>query len=268
MNTLEQDIEKYLHGEMTKVEEAIFLKKIDKDLAAKEKLELYREMHTVYDEKNWELIDRKATYKKVEQYDRFLKSDNGKTISEAILKAEQSYFEEPNSSKIKQIFIYVGAIAAVFVVGLFLVNQFNQSVNGDQLYAEYKDWDDLPSLTLRDGADDLTNIERLFRDKRYEESLSLLQKYMLDNDQEMNPQILLYSGVIQLELDQNEAAIHTFTKLRNSNTLDAPKADWYLALSYLKLGDLKNTRSRLKLHIESAVNFRKREAKKLLKELD
>ncbi|WP_299431989.1 tetratricopeptide repeat protein [uncultured Aquimarina sp.] len=268
MNTIEQDIEKYLNGEMTKEETTVFLKKIDVDPDAKRMLELYQEMDTVYDEKNWELIDRNTRYKKVEHYESFLKSDSGKTVSEAILKAEQSYFEEPHPSKIKQIFLYAGAIAAVFVAGLFLVNQFNKNVNGDQLYAEYKNWDVLPSLTLRDGGDDLTNIEKLFRDKRYEESLALLQKYVSEKDKEVNPQLLLYIGVTQLELNQNEAAIGSFTKLLNSNTLDVPKAHWYLALCYLKLNDLEKAKSELNLLVRSNISFQKNKAKELLEKLD
>jgi len=268
MNTIEQDIEKYLNGEMTKEETTVFLKKIDADSGAKRMLELYEEMDTVYDEKNWELIDRNITYKKVEHYENFLKSDSGEKVSEAILKAEHSYFEESRPSKIKQTLLYVGAIAAVFIAGLFLTNQFNNTINGDQLYAEYKNWNVLPSLTLRDGAGDLTNIEKLFRDKRYEESLVLLKAYVSDNDQKINPQILLYLGVTQLELDQNEAAISSFTKLRNSNTLDVPKAHWYLALCYLKLNDLEKAKSELNLLIGSNISFQQNKAKELLEKLN
>ncbi|WP_299255890.1 tetratricopeptide repeat protein [uncultured Aquimarina sp.] len=268
MNTLEQDTEKYLNGEMTKEETAVFLKKIDTDPNAKKTLELYQEMNTVYDENNWELTDRNSTSKKVERYEDFLKSNKGKTISEAISRAEHSYFEEPHSLKIKQIFLYVGAIAAVFVAGLFFITQFGNPMERDQLYAEYKNWDVLPSLTLRDGGTDLARVEKLFKEEAYEESLTLLQKYISKNDQAINPQVLLYMGATQLELDQNEAAIGSFTKLLHSKTLDATKAHWYLALCYLKLKDLEKAKSELKLLIDNTTNFQKNEAKELLKQLD
>lgn len=268
MNTIEVDIEKYLNGEMTEEEIAIFIKRIDEDPNAKKMLELYQEMDIVYNDKNWELTNRKLDYKKVNQYERFFKSDKGKSIADTILKAEQSYFNEKPLSRRKQVFKYVAAIAAVFIIGLFLVNQFNKKANNNQLYAQYKNWDVLPSLALRGGAADLASIEKLFREEKYEESLDLLHKYVLDTQQEVNPQIVLYTGVIQLELNQKEAAISTFMELLNSNTLDAPKAHWYLALCYLKLNNLEKTKKELNLLIDSTINFQKTEAKEILQRLE
>lgn len=263
---MEQDIERYLNNEMTQEEVTAFLKKIDKDPQAKKLLHLYQEMNTIYDQNDWQLTDKKTSNKKVHQYEEFLKSDKAKKIANTIRSAEQSYFKEKPFNT-NRIFKYVAAIAAIFIVGLFLVTQYNRSPDTKQLYATYKNWDELPSLTLRDENSDVSKIEQQFRAEDYEQSLMLLNTYVLKNDQELNPQILLYMGVSQLELNQNTSAINTFTKLLQSNTLDAPKAHWYLALCYLKSQDLEKAKSELKLLIEKPTNFKNTEAKDLLGKL-
>ncbi|SEL16475.1 hypothetical protein SAMN04487910_1908 [Aquimarina amphilecti] len=265
---MEQEIEKYLNGEMTKEETIIFLEKIDGNPDAKEALTLYQEMNTIYDSENWNITDKKPSYKKIREYEEFFKGDKGASVKNAIGKAEQSYFEEPQTSKMKRIFLYVGGIAAIFIAGLFLLGQFNKDIDNSQLYAEYKDWNVLPSLVLRDGATELADIEKLFRNKKNEESLILIEKYMTENNQEANSQILLYLGANQLELNKNEDAIESFTKLLTNNTLDSSKAHWYLGLCYLKLGELGKAKIEFKSLKNSGLNFKKTEIEELLTLLD
>ncbi|WP_299898434.1 hypothetical protein [uncultured Aquimarina sp.] len=262
---MEQDIERYLNNEMTQEEVAAFLNKIDTDPEAKKLLSLYQEMHIVYDQNDWELSDKKTTNQKVQQYEQFLRSDKGKEIASSIKSAEQSYFNE-KPFRLTKILKYV-AVAAIFIAGLFLVVEYNQGTNTEQLYATYKNWDELPSLTLRDQNSDLTEIEQQFRAENYEESLLLLNTYVLNNDQEVNPQLLMYKGISQLELHKNTAAIDSFTELLESNTLDADKAHWYLALSYLKNQDVEKAKTELELLLEKPTNFKNKEAKELLSSL-
>ncbi|WP_405208224.1 tetratricopeptide repeat protein [Aquimarina sp. LLG6339-5] len=265
---MEQEIEKYLNGEMTKEETIVFLKKIDRNPDAKEALTLYQEMNTIYDSENWNLTDKKPSYKKVREYEEFFKGDKGASVKDAIVKAEQSYFEEPQTSKMKRIFLYVGGVAAIFIAGLFLLGQFNKDVDNSQLYVEYKDWDVLPSLNQRDSTTELVNIEKLFKSKKYDESLILIEKLTLENNQELNSQILLYLGANQLELNKNEDAIESFTKLLKNNSLDSSKAHWYLGLCFLKINQLEKAKNEFKSLINSGLNFKKIEAKELLEQLD
>ncbi|WP_108802114.1 hypothetical protein [Aquimarina sp. Aq107] len=264
---MEGDIQKYLDGEMTSEEEITFLEKIDNDPEAKESLKLYQEMNVVYDTENWELIDSKSNYKKINDYERFLKSDKGKSIANTLDEVEQSYFKELQSSRIKRIFLYVGGVAAIFIAGLFLLNQFT-NIDNTELYAEYKDWNTLPSLTQRDNATELVNIEKLFKSKKHKESLILIEKLMLENNQELDSQIILYLGANQLELNMNEDAIKSFTKLLNNNSLDSSKAHWYLGLCFLKINKLENAKNEFKSLANSNLNFKKLEAKELLEQLD
>lgn len=262
---MEQDIERYLNNEMTQEEVATFLHKIDTDPEAKKLFNLYQEMNVIYDQNDWELSDKKTANQKVQQYEQFLRSDKGKEKANSIKAAEQSYFNE-KPLKLNQILKYV-AVAAIFIAGLFLFIEYNQSVNTEQLYATYKNWEELPSLTLRDQNSDLTEIEQQFRAENYKESLLLLDTYVLNNDQ-VNPQLLMYKGISQLELHKNTAAIDTFTRLLESNTLDADKAHWYLALSYLKNQDLEKAKTELALLLEKPTNFKNTEAKELLSTLN
>lgn len=263
---MEQDIERYLTNEMTQEEVAAFLHKIDTDPEAKKLFNLYQEMHLIYDQNNWELSDKKTANQKVQQYEQFLRSDKGKEIADSIKAAEQSYFNEKPFGLTK-ILKYI-TVAAIFIAGLFLVIEYNQRSDTEQLYATYKNWEELPSLTLRDQNSDLTAIEQQFRAENYEESLRLLNTYILHNDQEANPQLLMYVGISQLEVHKNTAAKDTFMQLLDSKTLDADKAHWYLALSYLKSQDVEKAKAELTLLLEKPTNFKNKEAKELLSTLN
>jgi len=268
MNTLEKDIENYLNGEMSKEETTAFLQKIASDPEAKSMLELYQEMNIVYDDQDWNVTDKKSIHKKIDQYESFLKSDKGVSVANKIKAAEQSYFDTQRAPKTKmKLLVYVAGIAAVLIAGLFLTKQFDTTITSDQLYADYKNWDAIPSLTLRAEDTHLARVEKLFVNKNYKESLRLLEEYVIANHQETNPQIMLYIGISQLELDKNKRAIATFTKLLNSNTLDAPKAHWYLALCYLKQDKSAIAKTEL-LKLLEKTTFQKVNAQHLLDKLE
>jgi len=253
MNTLEKDIENYLNGEMSKEETTAFLQKIASDPEAKSMLELYQEMNIVYDDQDWNVTDKKSIHKKIDQYESFLKSDKGVSVANKIKAAEQSYFDTQRAPKTKmKLLVYVAGIAAVLIAGLFLTKQFDTTITSDQLYADYKNWDAIPSLTLRAEDTHLARVEKLFVNKNYKESLRLLEEYVIANHQETNPQIMLLA---------------TFTKLLNSNTLDAPKAHWYLALCYLKQDKSAIAKTEL-LKLLEKTTFQKVNAQHLLDKLE
>ena len=94
MNTIAQDIERYLNGEMTPGETTHFLEEIQQNLKAKLLLESYIEMNTIYDQSDWEFIDNKSTNKKVKAYEDFFVSDKGKRIADKIKQSEIDYFSK------------------------------------------------------------------------------------------------------------------------------------------------------------------------------
>ncbi len=267
MNDLEKEIALYLDGEMTPEQLLIFEEKINNDTQLQQDIATHKEMNSTYDEANWNTVGPTTKNQKISAYEAFLKSEEGKTIATSIKNAERAYFKTKPRSKVKKLLLYSASIAAVFVIVFFVISQLNTH-DPQNLYAEYKNWNDLPSLTSRDSNTELAEAEKLFRQQKYKASLAIFTQYhQAVGPKDMNPQILTYMGVTQLELDQHETAIKTFETLLHSNTLDAPKANWYLALTYLKMNDPEKAKEILNNIIGDPGNDHYQNAKELIDEL-
>lgn len=262
--TIEEQIEAYLNQEMTAEEQSQFEQLLQEDGNIREEFEAYKSMYTIFDESDWELADSATTAQKVEAYESFLKSDEGKLLADNIKNAEESYFKSKPKGKSRSLWLYVGAAAAVLLIAVSVVLQWSKPDALD-LYASNKDWSDLPSLTVREGESDLSKAEALFVEGKYEKSLEVFEKYWANNAD--NPQVLLYIGVAHLELDQDAEALKFFEELRDSESLDAHKAYWYLALTYLKLNQEGKAVDALELLIKNS-DYQNAEARNLLKEID
>ncbi len=267
MNALEKEIELYLDGEMTPEQKIAFEEKINTDPQLQKDVITYQEMYAMYNDTDWNTTDIATKNEKVITYQDFLKSEKGKALANSIKNVGNTYFQEESTSGIKKWILYGMSIAAIFVIGFFVIYQSSTAASTENLYAEYKNWDDLPSLTLRNNNTALARAEKLFKQQNYQEALAIFLEHQPVGTKNLNPQITLYTGITQLELDQNETAIKTFKQLLNSNTLDAQKANWYLALTYLKMGNIEKTKEMLQIIIEDPKNDQYQEAKDLINEL-
>lgn len=265
MNNFDKEIEAYLNDEMTSDERASFEASLKESQVMREQFEVYKEMHTIYNDADWELADKRSNHGIVRAHERFLQSEEGRNLTNSIKNAGNSYFEEKSGSNVKRILMYAGAVAAM-LIAIAIVILKNGSIDEQQLYASYKNWDDLPSLTNRDGNSDLSEGESLFQNGRYEEAQKIFESLQEDPNYS-SPELLLYIGAIQLELNKDEDALKTFKELADSNALDAPKARWYLALAYLKGNQKEKAAAELELLIKNE-GFKYSEAKKLLRELE
>lgn len=269
MNDLEKEIESYLNREMTPEQRFAFEKKINTDPQLQKDINTYSEMHAFYDDADWNLADVATKNKTTIGYEAFLTGEKGKSIADSIKNAENQYFKNKSSSGPKLLWIrYAAAIAAILVIAFLVISQFDTHINSKDLYASYKNWDELPSLTLRDGNTELATAEKLFRQQKYAEALEVFTTYQSKNTKELNPQVLIYTGIAQLELNQYKAALHSFEQLLQSNTLDAPKAQWYLALTYLKMDNLSKTKEALKIISKNPKNSHYNNANELLRKLE
>ncbi|MEW7277927.1 hypothetical protein ABW636_04975 [Aquimarina sp. 2201CG1-2-11] len=267
MNKFEQEIEAYLNGEMTTDESKVFEQKISSDPKAQKEFELYREMNIIFDDTDWAITDASTQHSKIKEHETFLKSKKGKTVAAHIQNAEKQYFKFYSKNKNRR-YYYAAAIAAMLLFGFFTFSKLNTSTDHQNLYATYSDWSDLPSLTLRDGHNNLTEAEKLFRQKKYSDALTIFQKYQTENSTIINWQVIVYTSIAQLETDQTGLAIANFTKLKNSNSLDANRAYWYLALAYLKVNQLEKAIQELKVLSKNPSYFNHNNGVKLLKEIE
>lgn len=268
MSDLEKEIELYFSGEMTPKQKLDFEEKIKTNSKLEEEINIYKEMHSIYDDTNWKIIDSSTKNQKVVKYEAFLKSEKGKNIAHSIKNIENEYFTNKPTSHIKKWLLYGTSIAAIFIIAFLTLYTYNSEIDGKSLYTDYKNWNSLPSLTLRSENTSLAEAEKLFRQQSYAEALNMFNTYQSENSKELNPQVLLYKGVTQLELNQNENAQKTFEQLLHSDTLDASKAHWYLALVYLKTDHIKNAQKELQIVISNPKNDNYIKALDLIKKLE
>ncbi|WP_108869652.1 tetratricopeptide repeat protein [Aquimarina aquimarini] len=268
MSYLEKEIEAYLNGEMTLDQRKIFEKKVADDSEVKKELELYIEMNTIYDETDWEVTSSAIQHPKVLQHETFLKSDKGKSIKKSIANAEKVYFDKEKSNRRKQYFLrYAISIAAVLILGIYITSKFGTTMDHNNLYMKHKNWEELPSLTSRGNNTDLTKGEKMFKQQNYQEAVKIFKKHQLESSEDINPQIVVYVGVAYLELEQHKLAIESFEQLKESNTLDATKAYWYLALTYLKMNQESKAKENLQILAGDTTAYKHQEALELIKAL-
>ena len=263
---MDTNIERFLNNEMNKEERALFIKEMNTNEELKEAVEIYKEMQVIYNDADWNIETSSLKHPKIDRSLAFLRSEKGKNIKNTIAEEAEIYFSQKHTPlRIRKFILTAGSIAAIFIIGFFLLKTNETNID---LYAEFKnDWKELPSLTLRGNTNDFTSIETLFRQKKYKKSLLLLETHKQKTTSSLDPQLLLYEGILNLELNKKEEAVRIFKELLIKDTLDAFKAHWYLALSYLKTNNLTLAKQELQIIINDPKNFKDKEAKELLAQL-
>ena len=258
-----KQIEAFLTGQMSDVEKTDFEKQIEENPILKKEVEIYQEIDIAFDEGDWSTIPYKPDHKKLKEYEAQLKTSHSIELSQKINEVEHIYFNKEKSTKARFYLRYGWAALLIMSLGvviyLFLLNSSDTT---SDLYASYKHWDNLPSLTKRSEDNDLSKAQKLFLQGDYQNALNIFRVYQ--SQSKNNYQVLFYIGAIQLELDQNESAIATFTEIANGNSLDSDKARWYLALAFLKTDDIIKAKNELLYLSEDPTRFNHSLAKELL----
>ncbi|MBC8155557.1 MAG: hypothetical protein H7Z72_21935 [Bacteroidetes bacterium] len=122
------------------------------------------------------------------------------------------------------------SVAAIFFIGgYYFLNRShfeNQSVYGDWYRSEMP----VKAATPTDCPANLDAITQLYYRKQYRETLSALQ-----NADSSAPCVQYYEGITYLALDESNTAIPLLQKAtRSPDDLLRARAEWYLALTYLR----------------------------------
>lgn len=156
-------------------------------------------------------------------------------------------------------------IALILFILLFTSAFFKiqQSSTSDQLFATYYSSENIADVTRSDEAN-FAIIE--FNEKEYEEA-SILFSNIIKKDSS-NIAIHFYNAICFIELNRFDDAIKTFQYIINyKDTLYIEHAEWFLGLCYLKKNQLNLAKSQFALIVSEEDNFHKKDAEKLLKQL-
>lgn len=258
-------IASYLNNEMDEAEKASFETLLKNDAELASFMETFTTLDDVYNEEKW-TVKSNATTTEIKELANQFRADDVLALSKKI-RTIQENTQQTTAPKKKTYFYYISsavALAAIFTLFYF---SFLQPISPSSAFEQNHDWNTLPSFQTKSSTEDnLAEATTLFKEEKYQEALSIFTKYTEENNA-YNPNVALYIGVSHLELQNYTAAIETFNDLKNSNALDAHKAYWYLALTYLKQEDVEKAKNMLAIIVQKSSNYNHEKAQKLLKKL-
>ncbi|MGB1269594.1 MAG: hypothetical protein ACPG45_07625 [Flavobacteriaceae bacterium] len=258
MNDFNRDqmIDDYICGRLSKDDLTAFENQLREDSGLAEEVAINKNLFALHDSSSWEEIT--TLNKDGKLYENYLLSKDGQHIKKAINQAQHSY-KQQTTSPIKLYKWYAAAASVVLLIAFSYIFTSNQN-SPENLYADFSNLSELPSLTQRSDADKLlSDAEELFLNKQYIAAVRSLELYN-EKYNTSTSNTLLYKGICYLELNDFSKATTQFNTLKNSNSLDRNKAFWYLALTSLKQKNIKETKRLLQLIVnESYFNHQKAE---------
>lgn len=261
-----EEIASYLNNQMDEQAKKAFEERLQNDEDLADFFATYKELDGVYDEQKWN-IKINATSSEIKELANQFRTEDVTELSKKIRSIQQKGNTTTSKTKRKTTFYYISsavAIAALFALFYF---SFSQTLSPKEAFDSYNDWSILPAFqTKNDVQSDISKAVTLFNEKEYKKALTIFKSSQQETST-FDPSIQLYIGVCQLELNYNKEALSTFKNIRNSNTLDAHKAFWFIALTHLKLEDSKSAIATLEQLIQNEDNFNYEKAKNLLKRL-
>ena len=258
-----QQVEDYLDGKMDDSTQKLFEEKILEDIDLLELITLNKQMRSSYNEKDWYSIDKPNKEGDIGKLADYFKSDDAKTTKSAIQKASKKYFKQKKTNYYSFIAI---AASILLLIGYFLMDK---QITNDELYLQYNNWSEIPSLTSRSDFENefLIKGEEAFLNKNYIKAEQNFHQFFL-NEEIVNTTGLIYLGVSQLELNKFNESLLTFDKLIKSNTIDKSKGYWYKVLVYLKMNDREKAINQLNVITQNTSNYNYKEALKILSKIE
>ncbi len=263
MNDFLLEIEKYLDNDMSLEEKETFEAEVNSNPALAEELKLQQDMRLVYEDEQWIEGDKQILKnKEAKSLKSFFKSKEAAFLKTSI---EEVVIE--NRSRNKS-FYFIGVAASITI--LIIISLFVFKGNGnDKLYTQYIQIDDIPSLITR-GEDNnglIKKAQLLFENKKYNEAIEVFTQYQ-NETQSINSLSYIYTGIAYLELDEFDKAMYQFELLSRSNTLHAKKANWYMAMVYLKQNNKQQLQMILQSIISNKSSFKYKEAQELFEQIN
>lgn len=167
---------------------------------------------------------------------------------------------------------FTAAASITLFLGLGLLWLYiGQITNPQELYASY--FQTYPNIHSQRSVNKDAQTERLervafqaYEEKNWTVAVSLFNE-LIDASPE-NTTYVFYGGIVNLKQEKPEQAISHFKEvLQEQDNLLASQANWYIALAYLKTGNINQVKYYLDKIITANMD-RKEEAKELLQKLN
>ncbi|WP_299768113.1 hypothetical protein [uncultured Dokdonia sp.] len=230
-------IQKYLQGTLNEAEEQLFQEYIQNDPSFADDIPFYDDLKYA-----------------------FAKADYDQTKAQL-----HSFYKEEKRSSWRK---WSVAATLLILIGLSSVWYFNTIDSTESLYAQYfEPYKNVVQPIVRgEVSEDIKVLAfRAYDEQNYKEAIVYIET-LLENKEEGI--LVLYKANAQLQLGETKEAIVTLeSRIKKTDTIYA-EAQWYLALSYLKLDNIEKTKSHLNTLLTTNSNFKHKEAQELLKSLE
>ncbi len=260
-------IEKKLRETLSAEEQDAFSSKLENDERFKEEYFLEKQLFENLNERDWNFIQNIETTE-VQEYVELFQDEETIKLAEKIAShyPPDTKKVEPNRKSRKLIW-FSGIAATILILLISVFTYMQKSKSPEELYFTYLDSSEILSLIPRGGNLDksLVSAQDLFESKKYEDALIVFDELLKSNSKH-RATILLYKGIAEMEIGNNDEAIKSFDMLIESNLIDATKGYWYKALLYLKLGDAQKAKVLLE-KIKSEALYNHKKASDILEEL-
>ncbi|SEM20258.1 TPR repeat-containing protein [Aquimarina amphilecti] len=258
-------IDAYLRDELSIEEKALFEQSLKNNPELLHEFRIHQELFALTDESVWINESFIPSEEEVKEVETYFRSTEAKKLKNTIAQAQINY-QKGNRFSFFNNRLFLPILAAASIALIVILYTFNSNNSTRDLYVEHSRWKDLPSLTSRSDENQLAEGQKMFEQKKYQESYSLFKNYVENNDQ-TSPSVLVYVGLSALELNKYEEAISYFDRLISSDAVDQSKGYWYKALVYLK----QDNEDRAILILENILldeqNYNFNKAKVLLKKM-
>ncbi|MDH7445034.1 tetratricopeptide repeat protein [Aquimarina sp. 2201CG14-23] len=258
-------IDAYLRDELSTEDKAFFEESLQNNSELLKEFRIHQELFAQADESTWINESFSPDKKDVQEVEKYFISKEAQEFKDLLVRAQSNYKKRkqtPSFNRKLWMPLLVAASIALFVV----LYTMSSGDSPQDLYASYNQWQDLPSLTSRSDENQLAEGQLLFEQKQYKDSYKLFKDFV-ENNNEVLPPVLIYSGLSALELDKYTEAISYFDQLIDSDAIDQSKGYWYKVLVYLKQGKKKEAIEVLEIITQDGQNYNFKEAETLLKKL-
>lgn len=257
-----EKIEDFVEGRLIPEELERFKAEMAKDAVLAEEVNIYKNLPKIFEEEEYqeEVQNLLETLNKIKMpvYDNVVQMRPNK---------KNEGVEKKTNTANQRRMLYVLAVAATVILLIFVAQPFffpNASTAPEKIYAQYAQHNTLDLISKSGTTNELTvNLEKAFNEQDYQKALTLSQTYLQSNSTAYD--VLLAKAIAELELGNYEAALSTLTQLRQSD-VRINQADWYTALTYLKMQDTAAAQKVLN-QIVADKSFNYQKAQKILEVL-
>lgn len=185
-------------------------------------------------------------------------------------KTEQSTEQQTGTLKIKKLpvrWMFVAAAAIALLLVFVLWQQNNpSSLSPTELYTQYYSFE---ALSLERGTDETDSLfviaNEAYNAKAFDQAIPILQNLLEDGNFSRKDYALLHLGISQLEISEDSYALNTLSKISEESSFHV-KAQWNMALIYLKQSEDKKARPILEMLIKNSRVYGK-QAQEILERL-